>query len=150
MTAILALCRAAGLADSALPGHQNHHSTSLWCLKPMGISNSPGHRAEFIGAEIRKTKGPVMNIPLKSQTSTGSRPLGGKVSLVTGSTSGIGLGIAQALAAAGSDVVLNGFGPADQIEKERAGIASKYGIKAGYNGADMSKPEQIAAMVAET
>ena len=76
--------------------------------------------------------------------------LKGKVALVTGSTSGIGLGIAQALAAAGADIMLNGFGPPDQIEKERAGIAAKYGVKAAYNGADMSKPEQIAAMVAET
>ncbi len=76
--------------------------------------------------------------------------LKGKVALVTGSTSGIGLGIAQALAAAGADVMLNGFGPADAIETERAGIESTYGVKAGYNGADMSKPEQIAAMVSDT
>jgi 3-hydroxybutyrate dehydrogenase len=76
--------------------------------------------------------------------------LTGKVALVTGSTSGIGLGIAQALAAAGADIMLNGFGPADQIEKERAGIAAAHGVKVGYNGADMSKPEQIAAMVADT
>jgi 3-hydroxybutyrate dehydrogenase len=76
--------------------------------------------------------------------------LKGKVALVTGSTSGIGLGIAQALAGAGADVMLNGFGPADQIEAERKGIEAKYGVKAGYSGADMSKPDQIAAMVAET
>ncbi|HVY15690.1 MAG TPA: 3-hydroxybutyrate dehydrogenase [Rhodopila sp.] len=76
--------------------------------------------------------------------------LKGKVALVTGSTSGIGLGIAQALAAAGADVMLNGFGPADAIETERAGIEAKYGVKAGYDGADMSKPDQIAAMVANT
>jgi 3-hydroxybutyrate dehydrogenase len=76
--------------------------------------------------------------------------LKGKVALVTGSTSGIGLGIAQALAAAGADIMLNGFGKAEQIEAERAGIEAKYGVKAGYNGADMSKPDQIAAMVADT
>jgi 3-hydroxybutyrate dehydrogenase len=76
--------------------------------------------------------------------------LKGKVALVTGSTSGIGLGIAQALAGAGADVMLNGFGPADAIEKERAGIEATYGVKAGYNGADMSTPEQIAAMVKDT
>jgi 3-hydroxybutyrate dehydrogenase len=76
--------------------------------------------------------------------------LTGKVALVTGSTSGIGLGIARALAAAGADIMLNGFGPAAQIEKERAGIAAAHGVKVGYNGADMSKPEQIAAMVADT
>jgi 3-hydroxybutyrate dehydrogenase len=76
--------------------------------------------------------------------------LKGKVALVTGSTSGIGLGIAQQLAAAGADIMLNGFGPTDAIERERAAIEATYGVKCGYDGADMSKPEQIAAMVAAT
>jgi 3-hydroxybutyrate dehydrogenase len=76
--------------------------------------------------------------------------LKGKVALVTGSTSGIGLGIAQALAAAGADIMLNGFGNANQIEAERAGIAASHGVKVAYNGADMSKPDQIAAMIADT
>ncbi|OYV54315.1 MAG: 3-hydroxybutyrate dehydrogenase, partial [Acidocella sp. 21-58-7] len=75
--------------------------------------------------------------------------LKGKVALVTGSTSGIGLAIARALAAEGADLMLNGFGPADAIETERAGIARQFGVRALYNPADMSKPEQIAAMVAE-
>ena len=76
--------------------------------------------------------------------------LKGKIALVTGSTSGIGLGIAHALAAAGAHIMLNGFGPAEQIEAERAGIEAAYDVKVGYNGADMSKPDQIAAMVADT
>ena len=76
--------------------------------------------------------------------------LKGKVALVTGSTSGIGLGIAQALAAEGAAIMLNGFGPADAIEKERAGIEAKYGVKCLYNGADMSKADQIEAMIADT
>ena len=75
--------------------------------------------------------------------------LKGKVALVTGSTSGIGLAIARALAAEGADLMLNGFGPADAIETERAGLARTFGVRALYNPADMSKPEQIAAMVAE-
>jgi 3-hydroxybutyrate dehydrogenase len=75
--------------------------------------------------------------------------LNGKVALVTGSTSGIGLGIARALAAAGADIVLNGFGDAAQIEALRSEIASKHGVKVSYNGADISKPAEIAAMVAE-
>jgi 3-hydroxybutyrate dehydrogenase len=75
--------------------------------------------------------------------------LQGKVALVTGSTSGIGLGIARALAAAGADVMLNGFGDAAQIEALRSELAASYGVKVAYNGADISKPEQIAAMVAD-
>jgi 3-hydroxybutyrate dehydrogenase len=76
--------------------------------------------------------------------------LKGKVALVTGSTSGIGLGIARALATAGADIMLNGFGDAAQIEALRAEMAATHGVKVGYSGADISKPEQIAAMVADT
>jgi 3-hydroxybutyrate dehydrogenase len=75
--------------------------------------------------------------------------LKGKVALVTGSTSGIGLGIARALAAAGADIMLNGFGDAAQIEALRKELASSHGVKAAYNGADISKPDQTARMVAE-
>ncbi|KTS35984.1 3-hydroxybutyrate dehydrogenase [Methylobacterium indicum] len=72
-----------------------------------------------------------------------------KTALVTGSTSGIGLAIAKALAGAGANVVLNGFGKPDAIEAARSGIESEFGVKAHYSGADMTKPEEIAAMVAE-
>ena len=75
--------------------------------------------------------------------------LKGKVALVTGSTSGIGLGIARALAAQGADIMMNGFGDAGAIEQLRAGLAAEFGVRALYSPADMSKPEQIAAMVAE-
>jgi 3-hydroxybutyrate dehydrogenase len=74
--------------------------------------------------------------------------LNGKVALVSGSTSGIGLGIARALAGAGADIVLNGFGDAAQIEALRSEIAGSNGVKVTYDGADISKPEQIASMVA--
>ncbi|PXW76435.1 3-hydroxybutyrate dehydrogenase [Blastomonas natatoria] len=73
--------------------------------------------------------------------------LNGLNAIVTGSTSGIGLGVAKVLAAKGANLVINGFGDADAIEKERAGLESDFGIKAVYSDADMSKPDQIAAMV---
>ena len=71
----------------------------------------------------------------------------GKVAIVTGSTSGIGLGIARRLAKEGVGVVLNGFGDAQAIEKLRAGLAEEFGVKVTYSGADMSRPEDITSMV---
>jgi 3-hydroxybutyrate dehydrogenase len=68
--------------------------------------------------------------------------------LVTGSTSGIGLAYARAFAAEGANIVLNGFGDAGEIEKLRAGIESEFGVKAIYSPADMTKPEDIAGMIA--
>jgi 3-hydroxybutyrate dehydrogenase len=73
--------------------------------------------------------------------------LKGKNAVVTGSTSGIGLGIAEAFAKEGINLVLNGFGNAAEIEKIRAGLASKFGVKVLYDGADMSKPGDIEAMM---
>jgi len=70
--------------------------------------------------------------------------------VITGSTSGIGLGIATAFAAEGWNVMLNGFGDADEIEAIRAGLEEKYGVKVLYNGADMTKPEEIRALIAAT
>ena len=69
--------------------------------------------------------------------------LKGKTALVTGSTSGIGLAIARALALAGADLVLNGFGDAAQIEALVAEIQAEAGVKVVYDGADMSKPAEI-------
>jgi len=69
--------------------------------------------------------------------------LKGKTALVTGSTSGIGLGIAKSLAAQGANVMLNGFGDVDGPKAEVAAL----GVKVGYHGADMSKPAEIEAMV---
>jgi len=75
--------------------------------------------------------------------------LKGKTAIVTGSTSGIGLGIADALAAEGCAIVLNGFGDAAAIEKQRRALAKRAGVEVAYSAADMSKPAEIAAMVAE-
>jgi hypothetical protein len=91
-----------------------------------------------------------MNISVKSQVSTATRALVGKVALVTGSTSGIGLGIAQALAAAGADVVLNGLGVAAEIGRTCEQIAAEFGVKATFSPADMTRPKSIAEMIAAT
>src|ERR1700689_1751150 len=73
--------------------------------------------------------------------------LKGKSALVTGSTSGIGLAIARAMAAQGANVTINGFGDAAGIEKERSGIEKEFGVKAIYSAADMTKPAEIADMM---
>jgi 3-hydroxybutyrate dehydrogenase len=73
-----------------------------------------------------------------------------KTALVTGSTSGIGLAIARALAKDGANLMLNGFGERAAIDKERSGIAAEFGVKVGYSPADMSKPSEIAEMIAAT
>jgi 3-hydroxybutyrate dehydrogenase len=77
-------------------------------------------------------------------------PLAGQVALVTGSTSGIGLGIASALAEAGADLMLNGFGDAAAIERTRRQLAERSGRRVAHSGADMSRPAEIAAMVRDT
>jgi len=69
-----------------------------------------------------------------------------KSAIVTGSTSGIGLGIARAFAAQGADIMLNGFGNAQEIEFTRTELQKEFGVKVRYSGADMSMPEQIRAM----
>lgn len=73
--------------------------------------------------------------------------LKGKGAIVTGSTSGIGLGIAQALAEQGSDVMLNGFGDAAEIKKLCKDFAAKHKVKIAFSGADMSKPAEVVGMV---
>jgi 3-hydroxybutyrate dehydrogenase len=91
-----------------------------------------------------------MNVQNKSDMArSAGRPLAGRHAIVTGSTSGIGLGIAKALAQDGANIVLNGFGDKGEIEKLRSSLASEYGVSVGYSGADMSKPAEIAGMVEE-
>jgi 3-hydroxybutyrate dehydrogenase len=70
-----------------------------------------------------------------------------KAAVVTGSTSGIGLAIARAMAKEGANVLLNGFGNPDEIEATRAGIEAEFGVKAVYSAADMSKPAEIEGMI---
>jgi len=73
--------------------------------------------------------------------------LKGRTALVTGSTSGIGLGIATRLAAGGANIVLNGFGDAAEIERLRRELAAKHRVSVVYDGADMSRPESISSMM---
>lgn len=76
-----------------------------------------------------------------------ARNLEGKTALVTGSTSGIGLGIARSLAAAGANIVFNGFGDASEIAAVRQQVEKEFAVKTSYSGADMSKAAEIEAMM---
>jgi len=96
--------------------------------------------------DLTAGKGTVMNIRAKLQPAD-ARPLTGKVSLVTGSTSGIGLGIAAALAAAGSAVVMNGFGSAAEIARTQAQLVGDHEVRVSYSPADMTRPTAIAEMI---
>jgi len=71
----------------------------------------------------------------------------GKAAIITGSTSGIGLALAQSLAAQGADIMLNGFGDTNEIAKLRQTMAAMHGVRVSYNGADLSKPAAVSAMV---
>jgi 3-hydroxybutyrate dehydrogenase len=74
--------------------------------------------------------------------------LTGKCAVVTGSTSGIGLGIARALAGEGANIMLNGFGDAQEIERLRAALAAEFKVKVAYNAADLTQPAQVRDMIA--
>src|SRR5262245_9897592 len=91
-----------------------------------------------------------MNIAIKPENLNRTEALAGKVSLVTGSASGIGLGIARALAAAGSEIVLNGFGKPEEIADGQAKVAAEFKVRVSYSPADMSKPAAIREMIEKT
>jgi 3-hydroxybutyrate dehydrogenase len=82
-------------------------------------------------------------------TTSNARQLTGKSAIVTGSTSGIGLGIANALAAEGCNVMLNGFGDKAHIERIKSELTARHRVEAAYSPADMSKPSEIRQMVAD-
>jgi 3-hydroxybutyrate dehydrogenase len=87
----------------------------------------------------------TLSAPTKARTIRSQ--LKGKSAIVTGSTSGIGLGIARSFANAGMDVMLNGFGDAAEIERARGMIEKDFGVHTAYSSADMSKPAEIVEMV---
>jgi 3-hydroxybutyrate dehydrogenase len=88
-----------------------------------------------------------MNIAVKPGNINNREVLAGRVSLVTGSTSGIGLAIARALAAAGSEIVLNGFGKPEEVADVQAKIAKDFKVRVTFSPTDMSKPVAIREMV---
>jgi 3-hydroxybutyrate dehydrogenase len=100
-----------------------------------------------IGATGAGPRGPADSPHLGARPETPA--LRGKSALVTGSTSGIGLGIARALAGAGANVTLNGFGDPGEIEGMRARLAAETDVRVEYSSADVSKPGEITAMMAE-
>jgi 3-hydroxybutyrate dehydrogenase len=89
-----------------------------------------------------------MRIEVMGRADKVARTLEGKVALVTGSTSGIGLGVACALAKAGAQIVLNGFGKPEDIAAARETIENEFGVRAVHLAADMSKPAEIAGLMA--
>ena len=91
-----------------------------------------------------------MNIAIKPENINSQQTLAGKVSLVTGSTSGIGLGIARALAAASSEIVLNGFGKPEEVADVQAKIVADFKVRVSFSPADMSKPLAIREMIEKT
>jgi 3-hydroxybutyrate dehydrogenase len=91
-----------------------------------------------------------MNIAIRPENINSQQTLAGKVSLVTGSTSGIGLGIARALAAAGSEIVLNGFGKPEELADVQTKIVADFKVRVSFSPADMSKPAAIREMIEKT
>ncbi|HEU0223140.1 MAG TPA: 3-hydroxybutyrate dehydrogenase [Paracoccaceae bacterium] len=91
-----------------------------------------------------------MNLASPIEAPTAQRSLAGRVAIVTGSTSGIGLGIARSLAAQGAAIVLNGFGPRDEIDRTVRALADETGARVAYHGADISRPAEVADLVTST
>jgi 3-hydroxybutyrate dehydrogenase len=89
----------------------------------------------------------VLNVQTKSRPPAMKRALEGRGAVVTGSTSGIGLGIARALAMQGANVMLNGFGDAGEIERARQGLAAEAMVDVAYDGADVSKGDAVTRMI---
>ena len=88
-----------------------------------------------------------MNSQSTHQPTSSGRALAGRSAIVTGSTSGIGLGIAHALAGAGANLVLNGFGDAKEIERIQGEIAGRHKVDVAYDGADLTRADAVVGMV---
>lgn len=88
-----------------------------------------------------------MNIAIAQPKAGTAKVLNGKIAVVTGSTSGIGLGIARALASAGASIVINGLGKPEEIRGTVEGLENETGSRTAYSPADMTKPDEIASMI---
>src|SRR5829696_6207216 len=95
----------------------------------------------------RSTRRTTMLMELSRPAPLAAKQLAGRVAVVTGSTSGIGLGVARSLAEAGAAVVLNGLGKIDDLGEVLVGLSSEFGVRAIYSPADMAKPASIARMI---
>ncbi|MGX1098012.1 3-hydroxybutyrate dehydrogenase [Amorphus sp. MBR-141] len=104
-----------------------------------------------VGGKLARTvyqyRGPDARIRGRMSRTKESGMLKGKTAVITGSTSGIGLGYARAMAEKGANIVINGFGEAEAIEKERAAIETEFNVKCLYSAADMTKPDEITGMI---
>ncbi len=108
-------------------------------------ARSTGPSLQARGAEADPPLGRAREV--REEMTRPGRALAGRVALVTGSTSGIGLGIAEALAAQGADVLINGFGDPPALQRLVGSLAARNEIRVEFSGADLSKPEQIQDMV---
>src|SRR5262249_33504861 len=128
-----------------------------WCISIAEFYQAVSQLALALGGPVRQMGAKeqaslqrsalAMNVAVMSEKVNIGAPLAGKLSLVTGSTSGIGLGIARALAAAGSDIVLNRFGKPDEVAQVQAKIAAEFKGRVSYSPADMSNPLGICEML---
>jgi 3-hydroxybutyrate dehydrogenase len=135
-----------GCIVSVRPGSRKRDVTMLPILLPdIYVATQQKHRAILLPHQTSASTG--RKFACSTNLNLGVAMLKGKSALVTGSTSGIGLAIARALAAQGANITINGFGDKAAIEKERSGIESEFKVKAAYSAADMSKAGEIADMV---
>jgi 3-hydroxybutyrate dehydrogenase len=141
----MAICAIAGAFPRSKAARYRYFSQPAFPADPFTVHVRDNDGALRAGAN---GKDQAMNIQAPLRLEQSPRPLDGRVSLITGSTSGIGLGIARALAAAGSAIVLNGFGKPEDIAETQAKIVSAFGVKVRYSPADMSKAAPIADMMA--
>ena len=104
--------------------------------------NDPADLAQMTVSDLTRAQ------PATARQANQNRPLRGRTAIVTGSTSGIGLAVLTALAEAGAQVVMNGFGDAASLERQCAELAALHDVSVLHDGSDISRAEGVAALVA--